>query len=71
MFLPRKQLLIHSIIPITVCLPKAVMMSKPESLPELFDRVKAKFPESVGPERWYLVTVSKNGLSRLCFDWFR
>ena len=36
------------------------MASKPESLPELFDAVKAKFPATLGPERWYLVTVSKH-----------
>ena len=35
------------------------MASKPESLPELFDAVKAKFPASLEPERWYLVAVSK------------
>ena len=38
------------------------MASKPESLPELFDAVKAKFPASLEPERWYLVAVSKNAL---------
>ncbi|CAD6579971.1 MAG: hypothetical protein ASARMPRED_009310 [Alectoria sarmentosa] len=34
------------------------MASKPVPLPELFDAVKAKFPASVGPERWYLVAAS-------------
>lgn len=35
------------------------MASKSESLPELFDVVKAKFPASLEPDRWYLVAVSK------------
>ncbi|KAF6241037.1 hypothetical protein HO173_000831 [Letharia columbiana] len=34
------------------------MAPKPESLPQLFDAVKAKFPESLGPDRWYLVAAS-------------
>ncbi|KAF6218599.1 hypothetical protein HO133_005950 [Letharia lupina] len=34
------------------------MAAKPESLPQLFDAVKAKFPESLGPDRWYLVAAS-------------
>ena len=40
------------------------MASKPQSLPELFDAVKAKFPASLEPERWYLVAVSKYALPR-------
>lgn len=38
------------------------MASKPESLPTLFDAVKAKFPASLEPESWYLVAVSKYAL---------
>lgn len=38
------------------------MACKPESLSELFDAVKAKFPASLEPDRWYLVAVSKHTL---------
>ena len=40
----------------------STMGSKSESLPELFDEVKAKFPASLEPDRWYLVAVSRNAL---------
>ena len=41
------------------------MTSQPETLPELFDAVKDKFPASLEPERWYLVAVRKTTLSML------
>lgn len=34
------------------------MAAKSGTLPHLLDVVKARYPESVGPERWYLVAVS-------------
>lgn len=34
------------------------MACKPESLSELFDAVKTKFPASLEPDRWYLVAAS-------------
>ncbi len=34
------------------------MAAKRETLPHLFDTVKAKFPKSLGPHSWYLVAVS-------------
>ena len=34
------------------------MAATSETLPHLFDVVRAEYPESVGPERWYLIAVS-------------
>ncbi|KAF6233362.1 hypothetical protein HO173_008294 [Letharia columbiana] len=34
------------------------MATKAESFPRLFDAVKAKFPSSLGPDRWHLVAAS-------------
>ena len=38
-------------------LSRPAMATKAESFPRLFDAVKAKFPSSPGPDRWYLVAV--------------
>ena len=34
-----------------------------ETLPQLFDTVKATFPTTLGPDKWYLVAVSRQALN--------
>jgi hypothetical protein len=42
------------------------MAEKPLSLPELFNKVKEKFPSSMAQESWYIIPVSMKQTLQTC-----